>query len=53
MLGFAESAEGWQAIILKLRAELAIRAGADKGLIPQWLDVGRQRANIGRRVPGR
>jgi hypothetical protein len=50
-LGRAESEDGWQATIARLRAELAIQAGADEALLPGWLEVGRERASASRRVP--
>jgi hypothetical protein len=50
-LAFAEVRQGWEAVIGRLRAELAIQAGADETLIPVWLETGRERAAEARSVP--
>ena len=52
MLGTAETAEGWDRIVLGLRGELAIGAGADPALIPAARQLGRERAEAARhKVP--
>jgi urease gamma subunit len=50
-LGRAETQDGWQAIVTRLRAELAIQAGADVALIAGWQQRGRERAEAARHVP--
>jgi len=48
-IGFGESQ--YDAVVYRLIADLCIKAGADRSAIPDWIQVGRHRAELARQVP--